>query len=123
MGHFIGKINFANFVDMRVADVEYDNGEVKKCVVLPIADNGIQPWKGEWQYWFRAYGYREPKGRFTHFLMKFVPIQHIKRMSQAQIEAFANHHIGGMFRTSYAEEVANEQPQEKTTEDFIAENL
>lgn len=107
MSHFIGKINLSSLLNVSIADVE-QCGRTVKCVVIPIQDNGIQNWNGELQLWFRAFKFRENKGRFTHFLMRFVPIKDIKKLSAKQIETFANNSIGAMMRTGAKEENENE---------------
>lgn len=109
-GHFIGKFIFNRLIDIKVADVDYPT-ETKKCLIIPINDNGIRQWNGEWEMWFRALRYHNPKGKFTHFLMKYIPISSIKNLSQRQIEAFANHSIGNMMRSKYHDE---ERDIEKT---------
>lgn len=98
MAHFIGKIDLNRLIGVRMIDAEID-GEEKKGLFIPIKDNDIIQWKDEWQLWFRAMHYRMPTGRFTHFIMKFIPRSQIKKMSQAQIDFFANHAIGGMIKT------------------------
>lgn len=103
MAHFIGKIDFNSLVNVQIADVEYDD-EIKKCICIPIKDNDITQWKDEWQLWFRAFGYHEPQGRFTHFLMKFIPRSAIVKMSQQQLEKLARHRIGSMVKSTYATE-------------------
>lgn len=118
MGHYLGKLVLNNLIDVSIADVE-QYGKTVKCVIIPIQENGIQNWNGEMQLWFRAFKYRNPIGKFSHFLMKYIPIKDIKRMSAKQIEAFANHSIGAMMKTD-AKENYTEQ-QEKS--DFIKDNL
>ena len=118
MAHYLGKIDLNSLIGTAIADVEMD-GRTVKCVVLPMADNDIKDWNGELQLWFRAFKYREPRGKFSHFLMKYIPIKDIKRMSASQIEKFANHSIGAMMKTD-AKENYTEQ-QEKS--DFIKDNL
>ena len=100
-------------------EVEMD-GFVEKGIFIPFRDNDIVMWKDEIQLWFRAFGYREPKSRFTHFLMKFIPRSAIKRMSAAQIEAFANHKIGGMIKDKH---VTKETEEVVDTADFIKDNI
>lgn len=102
-GHFIGKFVFSRLLNVKIADVEYQD-ETKKCIVIPIQDNDVQQWNGEWEMWFRAFAYRNPKGKFSHFLMKYIGINDIKKLSQAQVEAFSRHHMGGMMKSSYEEE-------------------
>ena len=121
MAHFIGKLNLASLINVRTADVEID-GEEQRCLVIPIKSNDIVQWKNEWQIWFRAFAYREPKTRFTHFLMKFVPLKNIRKMSSAQMEAFANHQIGGMIKCNFGDDEKS-VAKEQTSEDFIKENL
>lgn len=86
-------------IGVKIADVDMYGRKVK-CLVVPMDDNGIKVWNDEFQLWFRAFAYREKKGRFSHFLMKYIPYKDIKRMSASQIEAFANHSIGAMMKTS-----------------------
>lgn len=100
MAHYLGKINLNALLGVKLADVNVD-GEEKKCLVIPIQDNDIVHWKDEWQLWFRAFYYKEPRTKFTHFLMKFIPQKDISRMSSKQIEQFANHSIGAMKKTGY----------------------
>lgn len=118
MGHYVGKIDFNSLIGTRIMEIEHD-GTVEKGVFVPISENGIVRWKGELQLWFRAFAYREPKSRFTHFIMKFVPRSSIKKMSAAQLEKFANTHIGGMMKSDRdrggAEEIG--------TDEFISENI
>lgn len=118
MAHYLGKIDLNSLIGTAIADVEMD-GRIVKCVVLPMADNGIKDWNGELQLWFRAFKYREPRGKFSHFLMKYIPIKDIKRMSASQIEKFANHSIGAMIKTDTKENYTEQQ--EKS--DFIKDNL
>ena len=118
MAHYLGKIDLNSLIGTAIADVDMD-GRTVKCVVLPMADNDIKDWNGELQLWFRAFKYREPRGKFSHFLMKYIPIKDIKRMSASQIEKFANHSIGAMMKTD-AKENYTEQ-QEKNY--FIKDNL
>ena len=95
MANLIGKINLSRLIGMKIADVDY--GEIcKKCVVIPIEDNNIIQWNDEMQLWFRTMRYKEPRGRFTHFIMKYIPRNYIKRFSQNQIEQMTNIQIGGM---------------------------
>ena len=107
MSHYLGKMILSNLINVSIADVE-QCGRTVKCVVIPIQDNGIQNWKGEIQLWFRAFAYREKKGRFSHFLMKYIPIKDIKKLSAKQIETFANNSIGAMMKTGAKEENENE---------------
>ena len=118
MSHYLGKINLSSLIDISIADVEM-YGRTVKAVVIPMKDNDIVQYNGELQLWFRAFKYREPRGRFSHFLMKYIPMKDIKRMSASQIEKFANHSIGAMMKTD-AKENYTEQ-QEKN--DFIKDNL
>lgn len=97
----------SNLINVSIADVE-QCGRTVKCVVIPIQDNGIQNWNGEIQLWFRAFAYREKKGRFSHFLMKYIPIKDIKKLSAKQIETFANNSIGAMMKTGAKEDNENE---------------
>lgn len=115
MSHFIGKVVFNKLIGMRIADVEYDE-EIKKCIVIPIKENGIQQWKDEWQLWFRAFCYKKPKGTFTHFLMKFIRLEDVKKLSQSQIEAFSNHQIGGMMKSSYDREMKDRTESQNYSE-------
>lgn len=103
MAHFVGKINLNKLIGVKIADVEYGD-EVKKCLVIPINDNDIVKWKDEWQLWFRAMAYKEQKGSFSHFIMRFVRMGDIKRLSQEQIEKFMAHSIGGMKKSSFDNE-------------------
>lgn len=103
MSHFIGKINLSSLLNVSIADVE-QCGRTVKCLVIPIQDNGIQNWNGELQLWFRAFAYREKRGRFSHFIMKYIPMKDIKRMTAKQIETFANHSIGAMMKTGAKED-------------------
>ena len=107
MSHYLGKMILSNLINVSIADVE-QCGRTVKCVVIPIQDNGIQNWKGEIQLWFRAFAYREKKGRFSHFLMKYIPIKDIKKLSAKQIETFANNSIGAMMKTGAKEDNENE---------------
>ena len=118
MSHYLGKISLSSLIDVSIADVEM-YGRTVKCVVVPIQENGIQNWNGELQLWFRAFKYREPRGRFSHFLMKYIPLKDIKRMSASQIEKFANNSIGAMMRTDTKVTISEED--EKS--DYIKENL
>ena len=119
MAHFVGKLDFNSLIGVKIADVEID-GQLKKCIVLPIKDNDIVQWKGELQLWFRAIAYRSFSGRFTHFLMKFIPRSAIRRLSANQLEAFANHKIGGLIRTDVKE---GEATEEIDTVSFIQNNI
>ena len=107
MSHYLGKMILSNLINVSIADVE-QCGRTVKCVVIPIQDNGIQNWNGEIQLWFRAFAYREKKGRFSHFLMKYIPIKDIKKLSAKQIETFANNSIGAMMKTGAKEDNENE---------------
>ena len=98
MSHFIGKINLSSLLNVSIADVE-QCGRTVKCLVIPIQDNGIQNWNGELQLWFRAFAYREKRGRFSHFIMKYIPMKDIKKLSAKQIETFANNSIGAMMKS------------------------
>lgn len=99
MAHFLCKLNFNALIGVKIADVEM-YGRTVKCAVVPLEDNDIKMYNDELQLWFRAFAYRERKGRFSHFLMKYIPYKDIKRMSASQIEAFANRSIGAMMKTS-----------------------
>lgn len=107
MSHYLGKMILSNLINVSIADVE-QCGRTVKCLVIPIQDNGIQNWNGEIQLWFRAFAYREKRGKFSHFLMKYVPIKDIKKLSAKQIETFANNSIGAMMRTGVREDNDNE---------------
>jgi hypothetical protein len=107
MSHFIGKINLSSLLNVSIADVE-QCGRTVKCLVIPIQDNGIQIWNDELQLWFRAFAYREKRGKFSHFLMKYIPMKDIKKLSAKQIETFANSSIGAMMKTGAKEENENE---------------
>ena len=118
MAHFVGKIDFNSLVGTKIAEVEMD-GEITKCVLIPISANGIILWGDELQLWFRAFAYRQPKSRFTHCLMTVIPRQSIRKLSASQLEAFANHSIGGMIKTDNA----TQQQEPMDTADFIKENI
>lgn len=111
MSHFIGKINLSSLINVSIADIE-QCGRTVKCLVIPIQDNGIQNWNGELQLWFRAFAYREKRGKFSHFLMKYIPMKDIKKLSAKQIETFANNSIGAMMKSDA-----------KTEDDGIKENM
>ena len=119
MSHFVGKLDFHSLVGTKIMEIEHD-GAVEKGIFVPIAANGIVQWGDELQLWFRAFAYRIPKSRFTHFLMKFIPREAIKKLSAAQLEAFANHQIGGMIKVDTKSE---KEPKELDTEDFIQNNI
>ena len=95
---YLGKINMNALLGVQLADVEMYGRKVK-CAIVPLEENDIKAWNDELQLWFRAFKYREPKGRFSHFIMKYIPQKDIKKLSAKQIEAFANHSIGAMMRT------------------------
>lgn len=103
----IGKINLNALLGVQLADVEMYGRKVK-CAIVPLEENDIKAWGDELQLWFRAFKYREPKGRFSHFIMKYIPQKDIKRMTAKQIEAFANHSIGAMMKTGAKEDNENE---------------
>ena len=107
MAHYLGKIDFNKLIGVKIADVDMYGRKVK-CAVVPLEDNGIKAWGDELQLWFRAFKFRENKGRFTHFLMRFVPIKDIKKLSAKQIETFSNNSIGAMMRTGAKEDNENE---------------
>ena len=115
---YLGKINLNALIGVKIADVDMYGRKVK-CVVVPMEDNGIKAWGDELQLWFRIFKYREPKGRFSHFIMKYIPQKDIKKLSAKQIEAFANHSIGAMMKSDAKSE--ENEIQEKN--DFINENL
>lgn len=119
MANFVGKIIFNHFIGLRVADMEID-GREQKCLLIPIQDNDIINYNGEWQYWFRAFKYREQRGRFSHFLMKFVPRSMIKRLSATQIEAYAKHKIGGLITTNT---INCDKNEELDANSFIKANI
>ena len=106
MSHYLGKINLSSLLDVSIADVEMC-GRTVKCLVLPMQENGITEYHGELQLWFRAFAYREKRGKFSHFLMKYIPMKDIKKLSAKQIETFANNSIGAMMRTG-AKDIENE---------------
>ena len=118
MSHYIGKIDLSSLIDVSIADVEM-YGRTVKAVVIPMKDNDIVQYNGELQLWFRAFKYREPRGRFSHFLMKYIPMKDIKRMSASQIEKFANNSIGAMMKTDTKVNVTEEEEKG----DYIKENL
>lgn len=89
----VGKIILDRLDNVTIADVEYDDG-VKKCVCIPIEDNNIVRYKNQWQLWYRRFPYRQPTGKFTHFLMKFIAKKDIARMSHEQLEKFSIYAIG-----------------------------
>lgn len=120
MSHFVGKIVLNKLIRTRIMEVEMD-GMTEKGIFIPFKDNDIIQYGEEWQLWFRAMAYRERKSRFSHFIMKFIPRSQIKKMSSAQIEAFANHSIGGMIKTGKVEK--DEQSEVMDTTDFIKNNL
>lgn len=119
MSHFVGKIDFNSLIGTKIVEIEQD-GKTEKGVFVPITANGIVQWGGEMQLWFRAFAYRKPKARFTHFLMKFIPRDAVKKLSANQIEAFANHQIGGMIKTGSTSEFTNKEVE---TVDFIQQNI
>ena len=118
MAHYLGKLDFNKLIGVKIADVDMYGRKVK-CLVVPLEDNGIQIWNDELQLWFRAFKYREPRGRFSHFLMKYIPIKDIKRMSASQIEKFANNSIGAMMKTDTKSIVSEDEEKN----DFIKDNL
>ena len=118
MSHYLGKISLSSLIDVSIADVEM-YGRTVKAVVIPMKDNDIVQYHGELQLWFRAFKYREPKGRFSHFLMKYIPMKDIKRMSASQIEKFANNSIGAMMKTDTKVNVSEEEEKG----DYIKDNL
>ena len=101
---FVGKFVLNSLIRTAVMEVERD-GMVEKGIFIPFKDNDIVQWKDEIQLWFRAVAYRERKSWFSHFLMKSIPTSQIKRMSAAQIEAFANRSIGGMSKIDSRSEI------------------
>lgn len=115
---YLGKINLNALIGVKIADID-EYGRKVKAVVIPMEDNGIKVWNDELQLWFRAFAYREKRGKFSHFLMKYIPMKDIKKLSAKQIEAFANHSIGAMMKSDAKTE--DDEIQEK--KDFINENL
>ena len=111
MAHFLGKLNFNALIGVKIADID-EYGRKVKAVVIPMEDNGIKAWNDELQLWFRAFAYREKRGKFSHFLMKYIPLKDIKKLSAKQIETFANHSIGAMMKSDA-----------KTENDGIKENM
>jgi hypothetical protein len=107
MAHYLGKIDFNKLIGVKIADVDMYGRKVK-CMVVPLEDNGIQIWNDELQLWFRAFAYREKRGKFSHFLMKHIPMKDIKKLSAKQIETFANNSIGAMMKTGAKEDNENE---------------
>ena len=107
MAHYLGKIDFNKLIGVKIADVDMYGRKVK-CMVVPLEDNGIKVWGDELQLWFRAFAYREKRGKFSHFLMKYIPMKDIKKLSAKQIETFANNSIGAMMRTGAKEDNENE---------------
>ena len=108
---YLGKINLNALIGVKIADVDMYGRKVK-CLVVPLEDNGIKAWGDELQLWFRAFAYREKRGKFSHFLMKYIPMKDIKKLSAKQIETFANNSIGAMMKTGA-----------KNEEDEIKDNL
>lgn len=104
---YLGKINLNALIGVKIADVDMYGRRVK-CAIVPLEENDIKAWNDELQLWFRIFKYREPKGRFSHFIMKYIPQKDIKKLSAKQIETFANHSIGAMMRTGAKEENENE---------------
>ena len=119
MSHYVGKLNFNSLAGTRIMEIEHD-GIVEKGIFVPITPNGIVQWKDEMQLWFRAFGFHNPKTRFSHFLMKFIPRKDIKKLSASQLEAFANHSIGGMIKVNAK---SDDKQNEFDTEDFIQKNI
>jgi hypothetical protein len=99
-------LNFNALIGVKIADVDMYDRKVK-CLIVPMDDNGIKVWGDELQFWFRAFAYREKRGKFSHFLMKYIPMKDIKKLSAKQIETFANNSIGAMIRTG-AKDTENE---------------
>ena len=106
MSHYLGKIDFSKMNGVKIADID-EYGRKVKALVIPMDDNGIKAWGDELQLWFRAFAYREKRGKFSHFLMRYIPIKDIKKLSAKQIETFANNSIGAMMRTG-AKDTDNE---------------
>ena len=119
MANFIGKIDFNKLIGVKIADIEID-GRTQKYVMVPMTDNDIVQWNDELQLWFRAMAYREPVGRFTHFIMKFIPRKSIQKLSAAQLEAFAAHKIGGMIKSDYKPKDSDIKIETNT---FISDNI
>lgn len=115
---YLGKINLNALIGVKIADVDMYGRKVK-CLVVPLEDNDIKAWNDELQLWFRIFKYREPKGRFSHFIMKYIPQKDIKRMTAKQIEAFANNSIGAVMKSDAKANAAEEE--EKSN--YINENL
>ena len=116
---FVGKFVLNSLIRTAVMEIERD-GMVEKGIFIPFKDNDIVQWKDELQLWFRAVAYRKRKSWFTHFLMKSIPTSQIKRMSAAQIEAFANRSLGGMSKVDSKSEI---EIQNINQEDFISQNI
>ena len=116
---FVGKFVLNSLIRTAVMEVERD-GMVEKGIFIPFKDNDIVQWKDELQLWFRAVAYRERKTWFSHFLMKSIPTSQIKRMSAAQIEAFANKSIGGMSKIDSKTEI---DVPDINQESFIQQNI
>ena len=95
---FLGKLDFSKMIGVKIADID-EYGRKVKAVVIPMEDNGIQVWNDELQLWFRAFAYREKRGKFSHFLMKYIPMKDIKKLTAKQIETFANNSIGAMMKS------------------------
>ena len=104
---YLGKINLNALIGVKIADVDMYGRKVK-CAVVPLEDNGIKAWGDELQLWFRAFAYREKRGKFSHFLMKYIPMKDIKKLSAKQIETFANNSIGAMMKIGAKEDNENE---------------
>jgi len=115
---FLGKFDFSKMIGVKIADID-EYGRKVKALVIPMEDNGIQIWNDELQLWFRAFAYREKRGKFSHFLMKYIPMKDIKKLSAKQIETFANNSIGAMMKTG----VNENQTEQEEKSDFIKDNL
>lgn len=120
MSHFVGKIVLNKLLRTRIMDVEQD-GVSEKGIFIPLKENNIVVWGDELQLWFRAIAYIEQKGKFSHFLMKFIPRSQIRRMSSSQIQAFANNSIGGIIKSNKVKK--DEKNEVMETSDFIKDNI
>lgn len=117
---YLGKIDFNKLIGVKIADVDMYGRKVK-CAIVPLEDNDIKDWGDELQLWFRIFKYREPKGRFSHFIMKYIPMKDIKRMTAKQIEAFANHSIGALMKSDNKSD--EDITKTQTTSDYINDNI
>lgn len=88
------KLYLTDFIGAHTSDVYGPDGNLEKCICIPIDKNMINMYEGSGYIYVRAMRCKKKiKGGWTHFLSPRIPIEEIKKL---YVQGFNPPYVGWM---------------------------